>query len=91
MALVRAGGKALDTAGRMAAGGGGDAGGLLRKLAIIWLQFRAEATLHWFNAAALWCVAALGVLLAGILIEGFRRDRAAALLALVPILLLEFA
>jgi hypothetical protein len=55
------------------------------------LSFVPQAALHWFNAASLWCVAALGVLLAIILIEGFRRDRAAALLAVVPILLLEFA
>jgi hypothetical protein len=50
-----------------------------------------QAALHWCNAASLWCVGALGVLLAVILIEGFRRDRIEALLALVPILLLEFA
>jgi hypothetical protein len=55
------------------------------------LSFLPQAALHWFNAASLWCVAALGVLLAIILIEGFRRDRAAALLAVVPILLLELA
>jgi hypothetical protein len=55
------------------------------------LSFVPQAALHWCNAASLWCVAALGVLLAVILIEGFRRDRAAALLAVVPILLLEFA
>jgi hypothetical protein len=55
------------------------------------LSLLPQAALHWFNAASLWCVAALGVLLAVILIEGFRRDRAAALLAVVPILLLEFA
>jgi Stage II sporulation protein E (SpoIIE) len=55
------------------------------------LSLVPPVALHWCNAASLWCVAALGVLLAIILIEGFRRDRAAALLAVVPILLLEFA
>ncbi|HEX4582584.1 MAG TPA: PP2C family protein-serine/threonine phosphatase [Acidobacteriaceae bacterium] len=55
------------------------------------LSLVPQAALHWCNAASLWCVAALGVLLVVILIEGFRRDRIEALLALVPILLLEFA
>jgi hypothetical protein len=55
------------------------------------LSFVPQAALHWWNAASVWCVAALGVLLAVILIEGFRRDRIEALLAVVPILLLEFA
>jgi hypothetical protein len=55
------------------------------------LSFVPQAALHWCNAASLWCVAALGVLLVVILIEGFRRDRIEALLAVVPILLLELA
>jgi hypothetical protein len=55
------------------------------------LNFLPQAALHWCNTASVWCVAALGVLLAVILIEGFRRDRIEALLAVVPILLLEFA
>jgi hypothetical protein len=54
------------------------------------LNFLPQAALHWSNTASVWCVAALGVLLAVILIEGFRRDRIEALLAVVPILLLEF-
>ena len=55
------------------------------------LSFLPQAALHWSNTASLWCLAGLGVLLAVILIEGFRRDRTEALLALLPILLLEFA
>jgi hypothetical protein len=55
------------------------------------LSFVSQPALHWFNLAAVWCAAALGVLLLVILVEGFRRDRTEALLALVPILLLEFA
>jgi hypothetical protein len=54
-------------------------------------SFLPQAALHWSNTASLWCVAALGVLLLVILIEGFRRDRIEALLAVVPVLLLEFA
>jgi hypothetical protein len=53
-------------------------------------SFLPQAALHWCNAASVCCVAALGVLLLVILIEGFRRDRTEALLAVVPILLLEF-
>jgi hypothetical protein len=55
------------------------------------LSFVPQAALHWSNTASLWCLAGLGVLLAVILIEGFRRDRTEALLALLPILLLEFS
>jgi hypothetical protein len=54
------------------------------------LNLAPQAALHWSNTASLWCLAALGLLLAVILIEGLRRDRTEALLALVPILLLEF-
>ena len=54
------------------------------------LSFLPQPALHWCNTASLWCVAALGVLLIVILIEGFRRDRTEALLAVVPILL-EFS
>jgi hypothetical protein len=54
------------------------------------LSLVPQPALHWCNTASLWCVAGLGGLLAVILIEGFRRDRIEALLALVPILLLEF-
>jgi hypothetical protein len=43
------------------------------------------------NAGSVWCLAALGVLLIVILIEGFRRDRTEALLAAPPLLLIEFA
>jgi len=50
-----------------------------------------HAWLHWFNTASAALLAALGVLLLVILIEGFRRDRTAALAAAVPILLLELA
>jgi hypothetical protein len=49
------------------------------------------AALHWCNVASVWCVGALDVLLVVILIEGFRRDRAEASLAVVPILLVELA
>ncbi|HEY2003344.1 MAG TPA: PP2C family protein-serine/threonine phosphatase, partial [Acidobacteriaceae bacterium] len=55
------------------------------------LSLVPQAALHWCNTASVWCVAGLGVLLAVILIEGFRRDRIEALLAVVPILLLELA
>jgi MFS family permease len=51
-------------------------------------------SLHWLHAfyiASLWCLGALGVLLIVVLVEGFRRDRTEALLAALPILLLEFA
>jgi hypothetical protein len=44
-----------------------------------------------FNTASAVLLAALGVLLVIILIEGFRRDRVAALVAVVPILLTELA
>jgi hypothetical protein len=47
--------------------------------------------LAFFNTASAVLLAALGVLLLIILIEGFRRDRVAALVAVVPILLIEFA
>jgi hypothetical protein len=53
------------------------------------LRFLPLSELHWFNAASVWCGAGVGVLLAVILIEGFRRDRTEALLAMVPILLAE--
>jgi hypothetical protein len=43
------------------------------------------------NAVSLACLAALGVLLLLILIEGLRRDRTEALLAALPLLLIEFA
>jgi serine phosphatase RsbU (regulator of sigma subunit) len=49
------------------------------------------SALPWCNAASLWSVGALSVLLLVILIEGFRRDRTEALLAVVPILLAEFS
>ncbi|HEY1809409.1 MAG TPA: SpoIIE family protein phosphatase, partial [Acidobacteriaceae bacterium] len=54
------------------------------------LSLTPPSALPGWNTASVWCVAALGVLLAAILIEGFRRDRTEALLAVVPILLLEF-
>jgi len=47
--------------------------------------------LHRFNFASIWCLPATGLLLVVILAEGFRRDRTEALLATVPILLIEFA
>jgi hypothetical protein len=50
-------------------------------------------SLHWLHAfyiASLWCQGAQGVLLVIILVEGFRRDRTEALLAALPILLIEF-
>jgi hypothetical protein len=54
------------------------------------LSFVPPLALHWCNAASLLSVGALGLLLLVILIEGFGRDRAEALLAVVPILLAEF-
>ena len=50
-------------------------------------------SLSWLHAsyiASLWCQGAQGVLLVIILVEGFRRDRTEALLAALPILLIEF-
>jgi hypothetical protein len=47
--------------------------------------------LPWLNNAPVACLAALGVLLLVILVEGFRRERAEALLAALPLLLIEFA
>lgn len=44
-----------------------------------------------FNVVSVWCLGALGALLLVILIEGFRRDRTEALLAALPLLLMEFA
>jgi len=54
------------------------------------LSFVPRAWLRVWNDAAIWCVAALGLLLLVVLVEGFRRDRTEALLAAAPILLLEF-
>jgi Stage II sporulation protein E (SpoIIE) len=54
------------------------------------LSFLPRWALHWCNAASMCCGASLGALLIVILIQGFRRDRIEALLALVPILLEEF-
>jgi hypothetical protein len=50
-----------------------------------------RAWLHWMNSAAVFLTGALGVLLLFVLVAGFRRDRTEALLATVPILLLEIA
>jgi hypothetical protein len=58
---------------------------------LLGLSFVPPSALHWCNAASLWSVGALSVLLLVILIEGFRRDRTEALLAVVPILLAEFS
>jgi hypothetical protein len=43
------------------------------------------------NAASVWCLVALGVLLLIILLEGFRRDRTEALAAAIPVLLIELS
>jgi hypothetical protein len=53
--------------------------------------FASQSLLHACSAAIVVFYAAQGLLLLVILVEGFRRDRTAALLATVPILLLEFA
>lgn len=45
--------------------------------------------LHYFNFAAVCCTVAEGILLALILMDGYRRDRAEGLLATVPVLLFE--
>ncbi len=50
-----------------------------------------RAWLPWLNSASIFLTGALGVLLLIVLIAGFRRDRTDALLATVPILLLEVA
>jgi hypothetical protein len=50
-----------------------------------------RAWLPWINTASVVCLAALGVLLFVILVEGFRRDRTEALLTALPLLLIEFA
>jgi hypothetical protein len=55
------------------------------------LNLVPQRTLPLFNTVSLWCVAALGVLLLVILVEGFRRDRTEAMLAALPILLLELS
>jgi hypothetical protein len=55
------------------------------------LSLAPETWLHGVNTASIWCEAALGLLLAVILVEGFRRNRTEALLATVPILLLELS
>lgn len=47
--------------------------------------------LPWFNNASVACLVALGMLLLVILVEGLRRDRTEALLAALPLLLIEFA
>ena len=47
--------------------------------------------LPWLNNVPVVCLVALGVLLLVILVEGFRRERAEALLAALPLLLIEFA
>jgi Stage II sporulation protein E (SpoIIE) len=47
--------------------------------------------LPWLNNVSVACLVALGVLLFVILIEGFRRNRTEALLAALPLLLIEFA
>jgi hypothetical protein len=50
-----------------------------------------RAWLSLCSAVSVWCLAALGVLLLIVLVEGFRRDRLEALLAAFPMLLIEFA
>jgi Stage II sporulation protein E (SpoIIE) len=50
-----------------------------------------HAWLNGFNTASVVLLGALGVLLIVILIEGFRRDRTAALVAAIPILLIELS
>jgi Stage II sporulation protein E (SpoIIE) len=47
--------------------------------------------LPWLNNSSVACLVALGVLLLVILVEGLRRDRTEALLAALPLLLIEFA
>jgi hypothetical protein len=47
--------------------------------------------LPWINNASVACLLAQGVLLLVILMEGFRRNRTEALLAALPLLLIEFA
>jgi len=58
-------------------------------LPVMGLNILPLQSLHWFDSAAILLKAALGVLLVLLLVEGFRRDRAEALAAVAPILLLE--
>jgi hypothetical protein len=55
------------------------------------LHFATHALLRACGAAVSCISFALGALLLMVLVEGFRRDRTAALLATIPILLLEFS
>ncbi|HTW49974.1 MAG TPA: PP2C family protein-serine/threonine phosphatase [Acidobacteriaceae bacterium] len=53
--------------------------------------FASQGLLHASSVAIVVFHGAMGLLLLVILVEGYRRDRTAALLATIPILLLEFA
>jgi hypothetical protein len=64
---------------------------LVMRLATAGFEVVPRPWLSWFNSAAAVLLGALGVLLLVILIAGFRRDRTEALLATLPILLLEVA
>ena len=55
------------------------------------LSLVPQAWLHRFNSTSVLFLAAEGVLLLLILVDGFRRDRTEALAAVLPILLLELA
>jgi hypothetical protein len=70
----------------------------LRTLALVCTQapnlgfsILPHSSLYWANLVVQSCSVALAVLLAVILVEGYRQDHAGALMAALPILLLGFA
>ncbi|HEY6446419.1 MAG TPA: PP2C family protein-serine/threonine phosphatase [Acidobacteriaceae bacterium] len=58
---------------------------------LLGFSFASQALLHACSIAMVCIYAALGALLLVLLVEGFRRDRTAALAATAPILLLEYS
>jgi hypothetical protein len=64
---------------------------LCLRLPVFDINLVPPAWLPLCNTASAWCLGALGVLLLFILVEGFRHDRTEALLAALPLLLIEFA
>jgi len=58
---------------------------------LLGFAFASQSLLHACSIAIVCICSALGLLLLAILIEGFRKDRVAALAAMVPVILLEVA
>lgn len=58
---------------------------------LLGFSFASQSLLRASSAAIAWILSALGILLVVVLVEGFRRDRTAALLATAPIVLLEIS